>query len=276
MRMTKMVVFAIFFASLSICLGLAQVALPQAQTRFDQLVRQSSYIFSGTVKKVRASTLGLLPASDRTVVVQVDAVLHAPKTLADYTGREVTVELHEASSVKQGQRLTFFTNGGLFGEGVALEEVGHLVPTAAEGVKSLRARIADALHKKTDEDLGRRMATAELVVVGKVLKTQAAKLPERGPVTEHDPEWWEAKIQIESVEKGQYSAQTVPVLYATSLDSLWYRAPKLKPGQEGIFVLHKNEVKWPGIENSYTLVDPLDLQPSRRREQVRQILKGIL
>lgn len=275
MRTGKIVTFALFLVLLGICWdALAQQPLPA----LDQLTRESSYIFLGTATKTKASTISLLPASDSTIIVRVDAVLHAPATLADYTGQELTIQLRDANSVKEGQRLVFFTNGGLFGKGIALKEVGHLAPPAgtADQTKLLRAQIAEALQKKTDEDVARRMAGAELVVVGKVLETRPAKLPERSPVTEHDPEWWQADIQIQSVEKGQHSGQTVSVLYANSLDYLWARSPKLKANQDGIFILHRNEVKWPGVERFYTLVDPLDLQLIGRLERVRQILKGAL
>lgn len=275
MRIGKLVAFALFLVLLGACWkGILAQPLPA----LDQLTRQSSYIFLGTPMKIKASTVELLPASDNTVIVRVDAVLHAPATLADYTGLEVTVQLREANSVQAGQRLVFFTNGGLFGRGVALKEVGHLASPAgtADSTKLLRAQIAQALQKKSDEDLARRMASAELVVSGKVLETRPAKLPERGPVTEHDPEWWEAEIQIQSVEKGQYAGQNISVLFANSLDYLWAQAPKLKPGEAGIFILHRNEVDWPGIERFYTLVNPLDLQPIGRVERVRQILKGAL
>jgi|KBSMisStandDraft_5_1062788.scaffolds.fasta_scaffold00698_7 hypothetical protein len=273
MRTAKVIKFALFL----VLLGINSDALEaQPLTALDQLTRESSYIFLGTVTRAKASTSSLLPANDSTIVVRVDVVLHAPETLADYTGQELTILLREIKSVKEGQRLVFFTNGGLFGKGIALREVGHLVPPAgtADQTKLLRAQIADALQKKTDEDVGRRIASAELVVVGKVLETRLAKPMERSPVTEHDPEWREADIQIQSVEKGQYSGQTINVLYANSLDSLWAEAPKLKQGQQGIFLLHRNEVQWPGIEKFYALVNPLDLQPIGRLERVRQILKG--
>jgi hypothetical protein len=275
MRTRKLVAFGLFLVLLGICW---EGVLAQPLPALDQLTRESSYIFLGTATKTKASTIELLPANDSTVIVRVDAVLHAPATLADYTGQEVTVQLREANSVQAGQRLVFFTNGGLFGQGIALKEIGHLAPPAgaADPTKLLGAQIAQALQKKSDEDLARRMTGAELILVGKVLETHPAKLPGRGPMSEHDPEWWEAEIQIQSVEKGQHAGQTVSVLFANSLDYLWAQAPKLKPGEGGIFVQHRNEVNWPGTEKFYTLVNPLDVQPIGRLERVRQILKGAL
>ena len=274
MRTRKLVALALFLVLLGICW---ERVLAQPLPALDQLTRESSYIFLGTATKTQASTIELLPANESTVIVRVDAVLQAPASLADYSGQEVTVQLREANSVQTGQRLVFFTNGGLFGQGIALKEVGHLAPSAgAADPTKLRAQIDQALQKKSDEDLARRMAGAELIEVGKVLETRPAKLPERGPMTEHDPEWWEAEIQIQSVEKGQHAGQTVSVLFASSLDYLWAQAPKLKPGETGIFVLHRSEVNLPGIEKFYTLVNPLDVQPIGRLEHVRQILKGAL
>jgi hypothetical protein len=229
-------------------------------------------MFVGTVKKVNAATMSIVPATDRTVVVRVDEVLYAPKTMADLTGREVTVQLIEANSVKIDQRLAFFTNGGLFGSGIALAEVGHL--EAGKDTKVLRQQIEESLQKKDDEDLQKRIRDAELIVVGRVTYTRPAKLTQYQPRTEHDPEWHEAEIQVESVEKGQLAARTVMVLFANSLDSMWYRSPKFKKGQEGIWILHMNAVKWPGVENRYMAIDPLDFQSKDQLGRIRQLIKA--
>lgn len=251
--------------------GSARANPPQGMTEsVEQQIQKSSYLFVGTVQKTNASTMPLVPASDRTVVVRVDEVLSAPKTLADYTGHDVTVQLREGSSVKEGERLAFFTNGGMFGASVALVEVGHV--EAGRDTQDLRRQIAQAFQKKDDEDLRKRIAKASLVVAGKVLKTGPAKLSERQPLTEHDPQWQEAEIGIEAVQKGQFSARTVSVLYANSTDMMWFRSPKLKEGQDGIWLLHKDAVKWPGIKDRYVVVDPLDFQPRDQGDRVKRLL----
>jgi hypothetical protein len=236
----------------------------------EQQIQKSSYIFVGTVQKTNATTVALVPASDRTAVVRVEEVLSAPKNLADYTGHDVTVGLREGSSIKAGDRLAFFTNGGMFGTSVALIEVGHV--DAGRDTQNLRRQVAQAFQKKDDEDLRKRIAKSSLIVAGKVVKTGPAKLNERQPLTEHDPQWQEAEIAIETVQKGQFSARTVSVLFAASADMMWFRSPKLKEGQDGIFLLHKDSVRWPGIKDRYVLVDPLDYQPRDQDDRVKRLL----
>jgi hypothetical protein len=236
----------------------------------EKQIQKSSYIFVGTVQKTNATTMPLVPASDRTAVVRIEEVLTAPKTLADYTGHDVTVQLRDGSSVKAGDRLAFFTNGGMFGASVALVEVGHV--EAGRDTQDLRRQIAQAFQEKDDEELRKRIAKASLIVVGKVLRTGPAKLSERQPVTEHDPQWQEAEVGIEVVQKGQFSARSVSVLFAGSTDVMWFQSPKLKEGQDGIWLLHKDAVRWPGIKERYVVVDPLDFQPRDQVDRVKRLL----
>jgi hypothetical protein len=259
------------FALLPSSPGVARANPPQGMTEsVEQQIQKSSYMFVGTVQKTNASTMPTVPANDRTVVVHVDEVLYAPKTLADYTGRDVTVQLREGSNVKAGDRLAFFTNGGMFGAGVALVEVGRV--EAGQDTRDLRRQIVQAFQKKDDEDLRKRIAKASLIVAGKVLKTGQAKFSEHQPLTEHDPQWQEAEIAIDVVQKGQLAARTVSILFAGSTDTMWFRSPKLKDGEEGIWLLHKDAVKWPGIKDRYVVVDPLDFQPRDQLDRVKRLL----
>jgi hypothetical protein len=115
------------FALLQSHSGLARANAPQgASESLEQQIQKSSYQFVGTVQKTNATTMPMVAATDRTVVVRVEEVLNAPKPLADYTGRDLTVQLREPASVKVGERLAFFTNGGLFELSIALVEVGHV------------------------------------------------------------------------------------------------------------------------------------------------------
>ena len=249
----------------------ARINPPQGMTEeVEQQIQKSSYIFVGTVQKTNATTVPLVPASDRTAIVRVEEVLSAPKNLADYSNHDVTVQLREGSTVKAGDRLAFFTNGGMFGASVALVELGHV--EVGRDTQGLRRQIAQAFQKKDDEDLRKRIVKSSLIVAGKVKKTGPAKLNERQPLTEHDPQWQEAEIAIETVHKGQLSARTVPVLFAASTDTMWFRSPKLKEGQDGIFLLHKDSVRWPGIKDRYVLVDPLDYQPKEQDDRVKRLL----
>jgi hypothetical protein len=67
--------------------------------------------------------------------------------------------------------------------------------------------------------------------------------------SEHDPMWREAVVEVEDVHKGSHKRKTIIVRFPASRDIMWNEAPKLRPGQEGYFVLHKpaeGEIPPPG------------------------------
>src|SRR6266404_6495510 len=59
----------------------------QTQTEKDRLAK-STLVFKGTVVRLQASTLAMVPASSSTIVVRVDSVIRTSDATADYTGRE--------------------------------------------------------------------------------------------------------------------------------------------------------------------------------------------
>ncbi len=108
------------------------------------LVRQSSISFTGTVEQLGASLLGSVPANDRTGIVLVDHVLHAPPTFAQLAGSRVTVQFAAGTDPPApGQRVALFTNGLAFGDTIAVSEVGRLPVSEVEPrVASLAANAA--------------------------------------------------------------------------------------------------------------------------------------
>src|SRR5215813_5474965 len=79
------------------------------QSDIDALVRQSGFIFRGTVKKLYADTSNVTQNSS-IMVVSVDEALLAPYAFVHDRGVKITVRLKEPGSVKIGQQLIFFTN----------------------------------------------------------------------------------------------------------------------------------------------------------------------
>jgi hypothetical protein len=76
----------------------------------DELAAKAEFIFTGTLQKVKATTMPEVPVSDKTVVVRVDEILQAPGSLRDFAGKEVTVQLIKPTEMKPGDLATFFTN----------------------------------------------------------------------------------------------------------------------------------------------------------------------
>lgn len=80
----------------------------------------------------------------------------------------------------------------------------------------------------------------DIICMGRVTAVRPG--PHRGPITEHDPDWQEAIIRVESWIKGVQANQDIVVRFPGSLDVAWYEAPKLKVGQEGTFFLRKDKI----------------------------------
>jgi hypothetical protein len=243
----------------------------------DDLSRQSTFTFVGTVKELNAATMAEeVSVTQNTAVVHVDQVLQAPPMLANRDGTDITVLLRDAEQVQEGQQATFFTTGWIYGEDIAVQEVGHV-----EGrVDDERAAELAALSPGTPENrthrLQQRLADAEFVASGMVSEI---KFPEgydtRGPVSEHAPLLREATIQIETVYKGDLSADqdTVQAIFFASQDVRWHRTPILDVGQKGIFVLDKREIRELQREE-YAALDPLDYQPPEQRDLIQTLLPG--
>jgi hypothetical protein len=263
------------------------LALPSANgDETDDLVQQSSFVFKGTVKQPGGSTLAAVPGGEETAVVTVDEILKAPERMKLLKGKDVTVRLKTAGSVEQGQQAVFYTNGWLYGEGLAVVEVGRSGDAAA-------AQTRTTVTKVQEQPLRDAIAASETVVVGTVTAVRdlaasrvvAAGQPGQERLTEHDPMLREAVVAVESVEKGQMERKEVVVLYASSRDIAWFESPKLEVGQEGVFLLHKNQIDdpqarqrlqgAPGAEDeAFTVLDPRDFQPRPRAEQLRRMIRG--
>src|SRR5262249_22330598 len=99
-------------------------------TRSEELAAQAKFVFQGTVRQVRATTMREVPVTDNTVVVRVERLIHASEALTDYAGQEITVQLAAGESVEEGQTYIFYTNGWIFGDGLAVQSIGHEVATA--------------------------------------------------------------------------------------------------------------------------------------------------
>jgi len=87
------------------------------------------------------------------------------------------------------------------------------------------------------------------------------------------------------VLKGEPDSQTVKIRFPASTDIRWYKAPKLTPGQEGVFILHTGEsadaahgvvagaaTAVPSAEDTvFTVLQPNDFQAADKTDEIRHI-----
>ena len=220
--------------------------------KVEELARQARFVFNGTVKKLKAATLPEIKKADRerTVVVRVDQILQAPPIFTNRTGQDVTVQLKKGEKVTVGQQAEFYTNSWLIGnDGIALVSLGHRpVPKAA--TTAMSAAAADPAKNLAAKDIQTHVDDADMVCTGKVTSvrvpeeesdtlTLASGSSVRPPLSEHDPKWQEAVVEIDNVHKGAHDKKSVVLRFPSSKDRMWANAPKFRPGQSGYFVLHK-------------------------------------
>ncbi len=223
------------------------------RSKSQDLTGQAKFVFQGTVQKMKSVAFKEVPVSDRTVVVRVDQLIHAPEVLRDYVGRDVTVQLAPGEKVAKGETLIFYTNGWTFGEGLALQSVGHKEATPST-VSALALHPGDPVASLHAREALAQAADADLIVSGRV---SAVRLPPEEAtaraaamtsgrttdrISEHAPLWQEAVIDIDEVHKGSHPEKHVVVKFPSSTDVRWHNAPKFHAGQEGVFLLHKGQV----------------------------------
>ena len=274
---------------LALC-GSTNAATSQATDNQATLLGKSSIVFSGTVSQLAATSFADVPQSAQTIVVRVDAILKKPAAVSLKRGDSVTVEVKDASVFQEGAHATFYTDGWIFGSGVAVKELGHVLGQASEPVPAPGAGKngpGQAQGQLSDQELKERMNESDFVVVGRVTdvhKWNAPKAKSGAPlhVTEHDPDWHEAVVEIQSVLKGgQVKGNKVVVRYPNQNDVAWAHSPRFTKNQRGIFCLNRDKTTGAPLTklgskevSVYTCLGHGDALPLSEEARVRALLKN--
>jgi hypothetical protein len=220
------------------------------------------------------------------MVVRVDEVIEKPSAVSMRPGGDVTVEVKNPSVFRQGVQATFYTQSWIFGAGLALREVGHeLLAQQPRAPATPREQVAQTRQALNDADLRARVQAAEIVVVGQVQEVRAPSVSARGAgeppqAREHDPDWREAVIRVQTAIKGVQPNQDVVVKFPASRDIAWVQAPKFQQGQSGTFILRRDQAS--GVPravlagrqvNTYTALTANDVLPADAAERIRALLR---
>ena len=127
-----------------------------------------------------------------------------------------------------------------------------------------------------------RLASSVAVVVGKVAESPR-RLPWRGPGGEHTPDWWSAPVRVSSTLSGEKQKGVIQVAFAYAYENTWEASPKLRPGEEAIFLLHRFDRKEmqerahdafevPLVEG-FLVIDPQDVQPVSEIKRIQTLAK---
>lgn len=240
----------------------------------DDLTRDAGFIFEGQITQLGASTSPGYSASPETAVVRVTRIIKGPDSLSGYVNQLITVHLLEAGTHQANQSSVFFTHGVHYGDGLVVGEVG--VPDAAPAAAAMTA----GLTANRDSEMEQRLAAAELVVSGVASEPQpftpiAAAMVAGGPIpriSEHDPDWWSTTITVDAVEKGDHPEKSVQIVYPNSRDIAWYRAPKVKAGDRGVWLLHNRDHRGKAVP-ALAVTHPLDFHPAADAPRVLSLIK---
>jgi hypothetical protein len=208
----------------------------------------AKFVFKGTVMKPGASTLAQVPKGEPTAIVRVDEILQAPPALAKTLGKQITVKLVKGTKPKAGEEVLFYANSWLFGDTVAVESLKQEKPAPSKAM--LAERMSDPARNLANRELQTRVSDASLVVEGEV---SSVHLPQAetfaatsnrasaAPVSEHDPKWREAVVNVGVVHKGDPATKQVVVRFPSSMDVQWHRAPKFRTGDRGVWMLQSSK-----------------------------------
>jgi hypothetical protein len=225
------------------------------------------FVFTGVVERTGASSLAILPAGPGSAVVRVERIHRGAQALQDQAGQPVTVLFDESSEPADGDRWVFFTDPILFGETVGVREVARL--QAPEDLDDLHELVVRVWEEVSLDELRQHLASADAVIQGRVVSAHRASGAPEPPTSEHDPLWWIARIHVRRALKGRHRGD-IAVRFPSSRDIAWYRVPKLRRGQEGIFVLHRDGVE---LDDAVlAILHPEDFQPGDT-DEVREIAK---
>jgi len=275
----------------SFILGVALLAAEafgaSTQASRADMVKKSDLVFVATVTEVGKASFAGVPASVRTIVVRVDTVIEKPSTVPVATGDLVTVRVNDLSRYRKGARATFYTQGWILGQGLAVREIGHEPipkPKAAAAAVETGRDVKKIRGQVSDTQLKAQIQTADMVVAGRVVSVQPHTMQATGTpprrITEHDPDWQEAVILVDSTIKGTTTNNRALVRFPASRDVQWFGAPKFAVGQQGVFILQQDRVS--GVPKAmlsgaevpaYTALRPADVLPSTEVQRIRALIQ---
>jgi hypothetical protein len=188
----------------------------------------------------------------------------------------VTVELPDGVVVAEGDVHVFQVTAWIFGTGLAVRALsvgdGNTLTAAAAAASDDTARLRS------------RAAEADHVVSGVVRQVSHVPPEEDHPITEHDPQWNDATVEVQEKVGGtsEASPASVTVRFASSRDVRWQQAPKFTVGERGVWLLGAPQPAIPAVaaaaealtDDHYLVVDPDDFHREEDEPVVKAALEG--
>ncbi len=270
--------------------GTVTGGLAFAQDQAAMLAEHSSIIVLGKVLKTNASDEPMVPPSTQTAIISVQRMYAGSEIAGDQTGRTVTVILSRAAGLKEGEEAVFYANPRFLGKSLTVADESE-VPSQSSGA-SAQAALEQGAQARRDKPILNRLAAASLVFRGSVETVQQLAVVTESkegvrasaPPSEHDPDWHVATVRITTALRGGEAGQVVTVVFPASQDITWFNVPKLKPGQDALFLVHmRNKQEEPLYRASglakflekrptYLVTEPFDVLPAADEARVRGLV----
>lgn len=236
-----------------------------------RLVREAGFIYRGRPQPQYHGEPPPIPqGTGERVATEIEQVLRSTDALRDLAGKHAFMLTKEVAALRPAQAFIFFTQVISLGQQLLVLDVGHV---EADG-ETLR-QVEEAIREENERPLRERVAAAELIVTGEVVESRILERP-FPPPSEHYPDWGIARVKAHSVLRGHKPHAELEVLFAASLDRVWFRSPKLHREVRGILLLFRiDEDERPPEEMSrdgWQALDPLDLHPIERRGEIERLI----
>jgi hypothetical protein len=234
------------------------------------LVGRAGFIFRGKVVRHGASHAAA-GVEGPAATVSVHEVLRSTHVLQGLAGRDVTIFGEHAANLHAGASYIFLADCVVLGDHAILRDHSHF-----EVSPDADRDIAEAIRIEEERPLRERVAGADLIVTGRVTASRQLEPPSIRR-SEHDPDWWVARLAVRTVVKGKTGKEKeIDVLFANSDDLSWYKSPKLHEGVSGVFLLRLAEPNHlpKAARNMFVAADPLDHLPAERLPEVERLLQS--
>jgi hypothetical protein len=231
----------------------------------------SDFIFKGTVKVLHTSTINA-KEPESLGVVKVTDIITSHGSMSNLKGKDITVKFNTISNVNIGDDIILFSNAYVLGSEVAVAEVSRLKSDEPKySVATLTASAQDAMKHYQDDQLKERLAKSEVVISGQITAVNLLTLEHKAD-SEHDPMWTEATVHVAETMKGK-ADKTITFVFPASTDVAWYRAPKFKQGDQGVFLLRKGQPK-SELRERYAIIDKEDFYKDKESiSRIRSFIK---
>ncbi|MGH7069449.1 MAG: hypothetical protein ACREFO_05480 [Acetobacteraceae bacterium] len=236
-----------------------------------QLVREAGFIYRGRPRpRYPGEPPPISSGAGERVATEIEQVLRSTDALRDLAGKHAFMLTKEAAALHPTQVFIFFTQVLSLGQQLLVLDVGHV-----EADHETLQQVEHAIREENERPLRERVAAAELIVTGEVAESRILERP-FPPPSEHYPDWGIARVNVGDVLKGRKPHGDLQVLFAASLDRVWFHSPKLHREARGILLLFRIDEGERTPEqmprNGWQALDPLDLQPPEQREEIERLI----